>query len=190
MANNEWLYSTGDEHQQGPVSTRELNRLAESGTLRPDDLIWKEGMAEWVPANRLKGLSFEPPQQNGPPSRPTPRRFDADTLQSTFRDAQLRADEAAGTLWFLDLKFSRFVAATIIRVIWCAWLAVVAFGMAIGLLGLIFNEPVIQVVLFSAVGIILAAFMTLMFRVFLETFMVVFRMAEHLRDMNEKLATK
>ena len=70
MANNEWLYSTNDDDQKGEVSAKELQRLAESGELRPDDLVWKEGMDEWVPANRLKGMTFSAPSPEPSASRP------------------------------------------------------------------------------------------------------------------------
>lgn len=56
MGDAQWHYSRSDDHQAGPVSATELNRLAEAGELRSDDLVWKEGMAEWVPASRIKGL--------------------------------------------------------------------------------------------------------------------------------------
>jgi hypothetical protein len=40
----------------GPVSVEQLRELAARGQLGGNDLIWKEGMAEWVPAARFKGL--------------------------------------------------------------------------------------------------------------------------------------
>lgn len=53
--NKIWYY-TVDGNQQGPVSAVELKQLATSGSLKPQDLVWKEGMPEWTPANNLKGL--------------------------------------------------------------------------------------------------------------------------------------
>ncbi|MCH7728527.1 MAG: DUF4339 domain-containing protein, partial [Planctomycetes bacterium] len=55
---SQWYYLK-DEKQEGPVSSDELKKLAGNGTLDPEDLIWKEGMDDWVPARRLKGLPFE-----------------------------------------------------------------------------------------------------------------------------------
>jgi hypothetical protein len=51
----EWFYST-NKQQMGPVSWDELRRLAASGTLQRDDLVWSEGMAEWIKAERQAGL--------------------------------------------------------------------------------------------------------------------------------------
>src|SRR5262249_298739 len=50
-----WYYAQGGQ-QFGPVSSRQLKRLAAGGQLRPTDLIWKDGMADWTPALKLKGL--------------------------------------------------------------------------------------------------------------------------------------
>jgi len=50
-----WHYHK-DGQQYGPVSGQQLKQLAAAGNLRPDDLIRKEGMDDWVPAAKLKGL--------------------------------------------------------------------------------------------------------------------------------------
>ncbi len=61
MSPVEWFYAQGDK-QQGPVSAAEVKALADSGRLKPDDLVWREGMDEWIPARRVKGLfDAEPP---------------------------------------------------------------------------------------------------------------------------------
>lgn len=52
-------YYQHDGKQLGPVSAGQLMELATAGRLRPDDLVWKEGMPKWVPASRLKGLFSE-----------------------------------------------------------------------------------------------------------------------------------
>src|SRR5436309_2580781 len=38
----------------------DLMGLAEAGTLRPDDLVWRAGMPGWVAASTVQGL-FPPP---------------------------------------------------------------------------------------------------------------------------------
>jgi hypothetical protein len=57
----EWYYAKGDK-QQGPVSSSELKQLAASGQLVPDDLVWREGMSEWVEARNVRGLFEGPPK--------------------------------------------------------------------------------------------------------------------------------
>ena len=51
----EWYYAKGAK-QNGPVSPAELKRLAEKGELTGDDLVWREGMEDWVQARKVKGL--------------------------------------------------------------------------------------------------------------------------------------
>src|SRR5262245_3959390 len=52
---SEWYYShEGQRH--GPVSSEQLRELVATGKLRPDDLIWKEGMDNWMPAGKAKKL--------------------------------------------------------------------------------------------------------------------------------------
>lgn len=196
MANNEWLYSKGDDHQAGPVSAGELKRLAQSGELAPDDLVWKPGMQEWLPASRIKGITFSAhapqpaPSPPSPSASPSPNVFDTIALKSTLADAQRRANEAAGVLWFLDLKFQRFVSTTIIRLVWTAYLALGLIGLAANIVRSIFRYPIFEAFFWSLGSILLFFLVTLMFRAFLEALMVVFRISEELHEINEKMALK
>ncbi|MCC7419296.1 MAG: DUF4339 domain-containing protein [Planctomycetaceae bacterium] len=185
MATDEWRYSTGDDNEQGPVSTAELGRLAETGQLKPDDLVWKEGMAKWVPASRVKGLKFVVAAPAAPPPMPS-ATFSAQSLKATLQEAQLRADEAAGALWFLDLKFNRFISATLVRGVWMVYLLLVALGVVLGTLGSILRYPIHLAVLGAVGSLLLAGLTTVMFRMLLEAFMVVFRIAEHLREIRDE----
>ena len=40
----------------GPVSHRELRLLAEFGHLRPDDSLWRPGLAGWTPPSSVRGV--------------------------------------------------------------------------------------------------------------------------------------
>jgi hypothetical protein len=55
MVEVQWYYARNDK-QHGPVTAADLKQLAASGQLHAVDLIWREGMEEWTPAGRLKGL--------------------------------------------------------------------------------------------------------------------------------------
>jgi hypothetical protein len=67
----EWYYAH-DEQQFGPVSTVDLKRLAERGDLVPSDLVWRQGMSDWVQASEVKGLFQPQPTAAQPPAAPTP----------------------------------------------------------------------------------------------------------------------
>lgn len=43
-----WHYSI-DNRQLGPATTADLKELLETGQLSANDLVWREGMADWVP---------------------------------------------------------------------------------------------------------------------------------------------
>ena len=43
-----WYYADGDQ-QRGPVTDAELAGLIESGVVRPETLVWRDGMTDWRP---------------------------------------------------------------------------------------------------------------------------------------------
>lgn len=53
---SEWFYTRDNKSKAGPVSSAQLQALAKSGQLKPTDMVWKEGMAKWMPASAIKGL--------------------------------------------------------------------------------------------------------------------------------------
>ena len=69
MTTKVWHYSVGDD-RRGPVAADELRQLAAAGDIGPDDLVWKQGMAEWVAASTVKGLFPKPPATGSKPVPP------------------------------------------------------------------------------------------------------------------------
>jgi hypothetical protein len=67
MAITEWHYTIDGQPAAVPVSAAQLKQLAASGQLKPTDLVWQEGMVEWMPAGSVKGLF--PPSALVPPER-------------------------------------------------------------------------------------------------------------------------
>ena len=61
---SKWFWAH-DGQKNGPVESTEIHALARSGRLLPTDLIWKEGLADWVEARKVKGLF-----PDGPPVLP------------------------------------------------------------------------------------------------------------------------
>jgi uncharacterized RDD family membrane protein YckC len=68
MSNAEWYYAANGQ-QAGPVPWAQLQALASSGQLHPDDLVWSAGMATWQPASSIANL-FPPPRPGYPPNVP------------------------------------------------------------------------------------------------------------------------
>jgi len=54
----QWFYTKDGKSKIGPVTSTALQALAQSGQLLPTDMVWKEGMPKWVPAQKVKGLLF------------------------------------------------------------------------------------------------------------------------------------
>jgi hypothetical protein len=75
------------------VTASQLKALAEAGMLRPTDLLWKEGMPQWVEARRILGLfpaeELEPPvgaESSLAPPPPQPRREEEDERRPRRRE--------------------------------------------------------------------------------------------------------
>ena len=73
----QWFYSLNNE-RRGPVDDGTLKGLIANGVLTPTSLVWKAGMANWVPAGTVDTLitanPMTPPQlpRQTPPPQPMP----------------------------------------------------------------------------------------------------------------------
>ena len=55
----EWHFSLKGQDKQGPVPWSVLKAMIAGEKLQSDDLVWKPGMALWVPASQVPGLMAE-----------------------------------------------------------------------------------------------------------------------------------
>jgi len=62
----DWFYHKNGQ-QQGRIDGGTLKQMVDSGQILPDDLVWQEGMAQWMKASQVKGLFAAP---GGPPPVP------------------------------------------------------------------------------------------------------------------------
>jgi hypothetical protein len=68
---SEWHYTQNGQPAEAPVNDLQLKQLAVSGQLKPEDLVWKEGMPSWAPARSIRGLfDGTKPASSDPPSNP------------------------------------------------------------------------------------------------------------------------
>lgn len=63
-----WHYAQ-DGQRKGPVSDDDLRRMAAEGSLKPSDLVWREGMSDWLPASEATGFQFG--ASSAPPAAPS-----------------------------------------------------------------------------------------------------------------------
>ncbi len=61
--------------QTGPVTVDEIRSLLSSGALNSDALVWREGLAGWVPANSLSEFSGVGQPAAAPAAPPAPGAF-------------------------------------------------------------------------------------------------------------------
>ena len=64
----EWYYARNNQ-RLGPVTLEQLKQLAASGQLSANDLVWKEGMANWAAASTIPGIFGAPAAPAAPPAR-------------------------------------------------------------------------------------------------------------------------
>lgn len=67
----QWYYSKNGS-QLGPISTDEIKSKLASGEIAATDLIWKEGMADWVPSGQVGELRTHVATAAAAPSLGTP----------------------------------------------------------------------------------------------------------------------
>ncbi len=61
-----WYYASGGQ-QQGPVDDAQFEALIQAGQIKPADLVWKEGMANWQPLSTVRPGTGAPPLTPGAP---------------------------------------------------------------------------------------------------------------------------
>ena len=62
-------YICKDGTTYGPTTFAQLRDIADKGTLQPGDLIWRDGLADWVPARRAHSL-FPKQEEQLPQTEP------------------------------------------------------------------------------------------------------------------------
>src|SRR4051794_23964580 len=53
---SDWFYTQQGKAAPAPIPAAQLRQLALTGQLQPTDLVWQDGMPNWVPASSVKGL--------------------------------------------------------------------------------------------------------------------------------------
>src|SRR3954471_2317539 len=61
MTSDDWYYTMGGQ-QQGPVPLDHLKSWLASGQLQPGELVWREGMPNWIAANQVPELQGFAPE--------------------------------------------------------------------------------------------------------------------------------
>ena len=65
-----WYYADAGQ-QVGPISEAELEALAQSGKIQPSTLVWRDGLADWIPYGQIKPGAAPEPTGLPPAAAPT-----------------------------------------------------------------------------------------------------------------------
>jgi len=86
-----WFY-VKDRQKQGPVNTEELHQRIVAGEVGPTTLVWRAGMAGWVPLNTIPEFSGKiPPPLPGARSALATARHPAETTPAGPEPKRLRS---------------------------------------------------------------------------------------------------
>jgi hypothetical protein len=163
----------------GPLTPAALKQLANDGVIVESTLVRRGEQGAWCLAGTFAGLITPKAQA----AAAKPGTHAAYVARETFRKAEEQAEKVASTLWFLDLKFTRFFTPKLIGVVWAVYLCLVAMLFLFSSFGcLLTMNP------FHALVTIFVQFVALIFavvsgRVVLESILVIFRIAESLEAM-------
>lgn len=71
LSSQRWWYGKNGS-EAGPIDQATIQQMLASGNLGPDDIVWTDGMTQWVPARQVPGLAqfVTPPPPPPPPSQP------------------------------------------------------------------------------------------------------------------------
>lgn len=133
VTETQW-YIARDGKQHGPLTDIEMRTFVAHSYLRPGDLIWRPGMAEWLPAPQVFPGVFPAPQQ--PEPAPAVQHAPAQSLQT---NAPIETDFDNGEAEEFAPPPSTLrrliTAATVITVIGCG-----SFALAV------YREPLMNLV--------------------------------------------
>ena len=107
-----WFYAK-NKQQFGPVGTAQIKRMLQSHQLLGSDLVWADGMPEWVPAASVAEFNTEPTGQ--PPVPPAELPFAPVTASAIGYHQPSQVVKPAG------LAVASMVLGIISIVMFCVW---------------------------------------------------------------------
>jgi hypothetical protein len=95
-----WYVRKGTK-KLGPFSNAEMRGLASSGKLAPEDMIWKDGLAAWAKASKLKGVF---------PVQPEIQEVSPPPIESEPETSNERSDTSSGSILLITTVIGLVVA--------------------------------------------------------------------------------
>ena len=105
QSNKEFYYLDGSE-QKGPLRIDQLILLG----LKPDTLVWTEGMEDWKPAKEIEDLEI-PMKKTPPPVPPTPSASKQSSTEKAYSATSLKIKARTG--WLIGIIIAVILIATL-----------------------------------------------------------------------------
>ena len=96
MPDSIWYYADTQRQRQGPLPAVQLQQLLAQGHITPDTLVWREGMPDWQPIQRLPELA---------PPIPVAAQDPYAAPASSIEQAPALADELQAYAVFVGRRF-------------------------------------------------------------------------------------
>jgi uncharacterized protein (TIGR00266 family) len=87
-----WYYADS-ERQRHQANEEQLSNLAASGAIRPDTLVWSDGMPNWIPASQAIPSLFNGGPTGAPPPPPLPAGGPPPVMRSHDVDYEILGNE-------------------------------------------------------------------------------------------------
>lgn len=195
---DQWFYAKQGK-QLGPVPLEQLQKALAKGDVQPSDLVWCEGMPQWTPAAHVKELAGNvsrasaPAAPPSPPAAGKPRKAEpaGPPQPAPAAPAPGGGENGGGPLSLFDLRFKRFFTPSLVKLIWLLYVIAAPLWYLIDV-GRVTAEivlrrsPLLSSLKWIAADLVQFCFLTLAVRLALEGVLVLFRIADDLREIRQR----
>lgn len=132
----DWYYAK-DGQQRGPFPETHVRQLAATGQLLPHDLVWHEGLTEWVAAQSIPGLVPEAARSAAAPPDATAGDSAGAAADRPRSPGPVLSPPTDFPAWLAILLVVGAVGLFTLCYTWLSmWLALLIVGAALALLGI------------------------------------------------------
>lgn len=184
------------------VGSADLKRMAANGEIEKSTMIESTTNKVRTQAVGIAGLVFgEPPKQQAEqfdlpeveiPDSPPPLWNPPEDRRAAFQDApwvpSQKTTPTPKTALFMDYQFDFLITPSLLSMVWILWLALGALSVMVSAFAMNVRSSgdIAAIVATVMVAIMAFVFSTIAVRVALETIIVIFKICEYLKRLDEK----
>ena len=152
--------------------------MLKNNSLSPEDLVWKNGLPKWSKIKFVEEFAGFCGAQDGPPDID-----DGISVAKVIGTTTKTAKQVSQKLWFLDLKFEQFATPRLIGAVFLLWMLMCVVSFAGTMVYAVITMPIWLAAIVMTGNLLASLLSAICVRVILETFLVMFRMVEHLENL-------